>query len=365
MGIHGVAMLIHKEFGWVFREQHESDYGIDAIVETAVAGQPEGRLLALQIKSGVSWFKEKRNEEGWILRGPKKNLSYWLKHQLPVLIVLFDPRTGRGYWVHVTPETTDFTPKGYSVLVPASHPLDSSTKDDIERIVKSWQYFPGEFGIDARLGDSDLVDDSFAAAISNSLRLHHSVNVEPLTNASLMYAVKVAAEASGKTVERNAGQGSAWDLMIDRTYWLLRTDRSGRISPDTVRIARLLDAHWIRDCASPAACAMAVRAFLPEFLADCDRAIVLRTSRLHERRIRYDLIEPPVAAMLNKLLALSQSDFSKVGVSSVYDVGIDDSDGSRICRFLIDPTTEKIGIWFSVAHCRLHGSWTIKIAAGQ
>ena len=57
VGVHGVATLIHKELGWILREQHESDHGIDALVETVVAGQPTGRLIALQIKSVPSCFK--------------------------------------------------------------------------------------------------------------------------------------------------------------------------------------------------------------------------------------------------------------------------------------------------------------------
>lgn len=353
-------MLIHKEFGWVFREQHESDHGIDALVETAVAGRPEGRLVALQIKSGASWFNEQRKGVGWIFRGPKRNFSYWLNYQLPVLVILFDPRTGRGYWAHVTPETVHSTLKGSSILVPDSHPLDSSTKSDIERIVKSWRYFPGEFEVDIPQGGSDLVDDVFAAAFTNSLRRHHAVDVKPLTRNSFVYAVKDAAEASGNAAERNASQGAeAWDLMIDRTCWLLKTEGSRRLSPGTVRIEKLLEARWIRDCTGPASYAMAVRAFLPEFAAHCDRMMVLRTS-LEEERIRYDLIEPPLAVVLDKLLTLSQSDFSTAGRGRFYGVDIDDSDGSRICRVLFDSTVEKIRIWFSMAHCRPHGTWIVQ-----
>jgi hypothetical protein len=33
-----VARLVLEELGWIFREQHESDHGIDAIVETVVDG---------------------------------------------------------------------------------------------------------------------------------------------------------------------------------------------------------------------------------------------------------------------------------------------------------------------------------------
>lgn len=54
LGGHGVALLVVGALGWKFREQHESDWGIDAIIEIAEDDRPIGRLIALQIKSGIA-----------------------------------------------------------------------------------------------------------------------------------------------------------------------------------------------------------------------------------------------------------------------------------------------------------------------
>jgi hypothetical protein len=358
-------MLIHKELGWKFREQHESDHGIDAQVETVVAGQPTGRLIALQIKSGPSWFKEPRQGVGWVLRGPKRNLSYWLKHQLPVLVVLFDPRTGKGYWAHVSSGTAAFTPRGYRIIVPASHPLDSSTKSLIEEIIDPWQYSrKDEPRVGARRYDSDLVDDAFAETLANSLRLHHVIHQEPLGKNSFTRIVKGCAEASGKTAEPSPGRGAApWDLKIDGAGWSLKTEAARGISPDTVRIEKLMEARWIRECANPALCAAAVRTHIPAYMAGCDRMIVLRAFQLEDQVMRYDLMEPPVTVITEKLATVSPSAFSKAGVS--YGASIDSADGSRIFRILLDASTEKIRLWFSAAHCRMHGSWTVKSTGNQ
>jgi hypothetical protein len=51
-------LLIEDELGWLFRNQPTEDYGIDAHVEVVDGENVRGRLLALQIKSGTSWFKE-------------------------------------------------------------------------------------------------------------------------------------------------------------------------------------------------------------------------------------------------------------------------------------------------------------------
>jgi hypothetical protein len=46
VGIHGVALLVVGDLRWKFREQHDSDWGIDAIMEIAEDDRPTGRLLA-------------------------------------------------------------------------------------------------------------------------------------------------------------------------------------------------------------------------------------------------------------------------------------------------------------------------------
>ena len=44
--------------GYIFREQPISDYGIDAQIELIDEETVTGKLVALQIKSGASWFVE-------------------------------------------------------------------------------------------------------------------------------------------------------------------------------------------------------------------------------------------------------------------------------------------------------------------
>lgn len=47
-----------SKHGWLFREQYLHDYGIDAQVEIVINGVPTGKLIAIQIKSGKSYFSE-------------------------------------------------------------------------------------------------------------------------------------------------------------------------------------------------------------------------------------------------------------------------------------------------------------------
>ena len=56
IGVSVVQLQISK-LGWTFREQPVSDYGIDAHIELVKDNKATGQLIALQIKSGKSWFK--------------------------------------------------------------------------------------------------------------------------------------------------------------------------------------------------------------------------------------------------------------------------------------------------------------------
>ena len=211
--------------------------------------------------------------------------------------------------------------------------------------------------------DSDLVDDAFAETLANSLLLHHAIHEEPLNKESFEYVMKGCAQASGKVAELNPGRGTAtWDLRIDGAGWSLKTEAARGISPGTVKIEKLMEARWIRECSNPAKCAAAVRNHVPAHMAGYDRILVLRAFRLNGGGIRYDLVEPPVAAIMDELSVVSSSVFTKEGAKESYGASIDDVDGSRIFRILLDSSVEKIRIWFNVAHCRMHGSWTVKSA---
>src|SRR5690349_8491000 len=84
-GVHAVAEIFEHDFRWFFREQHESDFGIDAQVETTdEEGRPSGKLLALQIKSGASYFRQRGAD--YVYHGSLEHLDYWTRHCLPVFI---------------------------------------------------------------------------------------------------------------------------------------------------------------------------------------------------------------------------------------------------------------------------------------
>ena len=55
IGIRGVGAKVHRELGWEFREL-TGDFGINAEIEIITDGEPTGKIIAAQIKSGLSYF---------------------------------------------------------------------------------------------------------------------------------------------------------------------------------------------------------------------------------------------------------------------------------------------------------------------
>lgn len=111
IGVTRTQLAVEAELGWLFREQPTEDYGIDAQAEVVDAEQVRGRLLALQIKSGSSWFRE-RSPDGWWFRPDVEHVQYWINHSLPVAVVLYHPERERCYWQLVNRKTLTETSHG-------------------------------------------------------------------------------------------------------------------------------------------------------------------------------------------------------------------------------------------------------------
>ena len=125
----GVAIVADafESLKFAFREQHESDYGIDAHVELIRDGKPTGRLMALQIKSGPSYLSEETNG-AFVFREDPEHIEYWLNHSLPVLVCLVDVAGRVIYWQLVSQTTVEQTKKNCKVLVPAHQRVDSESR---------------------------------------------------------------------------------------------------------------------------------------------------------------------------------------------------------------------------------------------
>ena len=119
---------------WMFREQPVDDIGIDAHMELTDKTGKARQLLALQIKSGESWFKEKKRNCIIFRDINERQYNYWTTNALPCIIVLFNPVNKLCIWEKLSVKTIKKTRngrgRGYYVEVPINQVFldDSSIK---------------------------------------------------------------------------------------------------------------------------------------------------------------------------------------------------------------------------------------------
>ena len=109
---------------WMFREQSVDDVGIDAHMElTDSTGKPK-QLLALQIKTGQSWFKEQKDNCIVFRDINERQYNYWTENSLPCIVVLYNPDDNTCVWQKLNRDTIKRTKrgngKGFAVNVPLS-----------------------------------------------------------------------------------------------------------------------------------------------------------------------------------------------------------------------------------------------------
>ncbi len=121
-----VERLVTGELGWLFREQPISDFGIDALIEIVEGERATGRLIAAQVKSGASYFREAAGE-GIIFRGDSFHLEYWLNHSLPVIVVLFDAESEQCLWAEVSKSAATVVGQRWQMVIPRSQVLTRKT----------------------------------------------------------------------------------------------------------------------------------------------------------------------------------------------------------------------------------------------
>lgn len=140
LGVTRTQLAVESELGWLFREQPTEDYGIDAQVEIVDGEVVEGRLLALQIKSGKFWFKES-GPGGWWYRPDAAHVHYWLNHSLPVVVVLVHPDTMLCHWQLVNAATlVETSGGGWKLLVPEGHLLDETARAALQAAAEGDPY---------------------------------------------------------------------------------------------------------------------------------------------------------------------------------------------------------------------------------
>ena len=135
IGVYHIAKIA-SEKKWMFRHQPVDDVGIDAHIELIEDTGESKQLIALQIKSGASWFKEKKGNSIIFRKINERQFNYWTKNSLPCIVVLYNPEDDMCIWQKLTSETIERTNggkgKGFFVNVPLTQVfLDDSSNEKL------------------------------------------------------------------------------------------------------------------------------------------------------------------------------------------------------------------------------------------
>ncbi len=100
LGINAVAAFAAAN-GLIWRENSIKDIGIDGQLEyVSGSGFATGRIVALQVKSGPSFFAHD-DGESWLFYPEEKHRIYWERFPVPVILVLHKPNTEETFWLDV------------------------------------------------------------------------------------------------------------------------------------------------------------------------------------------------------------------------------------------------------------------------
>jgi len=135
LGVNEVEKLF-LEFNWIPRTISQTDVGLDMLVEICESGNAKGKFIAVQIKSGISFFNEKKGNN-IVYRLDENHADYWLENSIPVIIVLHNLETKLTIWQSVNKNTIVKTGKNYKILIPLSNTLEKKNIDGLKKLTET------------------------------------------------------------------------------------------------------------------------------------------------------------------------------------------------------------------------------------
>lgn len=236
--------------------------------------------------------------------------------------------------------------------------LDDSTCEVLETIVaglsSKWE--------EKIAPDTDIVAPEFAKNFKTRLQLHHATHEEVFKKKTFEFAFKAACIVSGKKAEMDENvTNPGYDVLVDQVRYSLKTEAGSHLNETHIKISKLMEARWIRDCRTGADFHAGMKRILKHF-THYDRVLILRAFRITDpfEGVRYDLLEIPLD-LLKLLKTLKPTDFSLRKKDSGTSTAEVKSGGLTAFRIRLDGSVEKVTIErLPVSECRRHATWTVE-----
>lgn len=98
VGVNFVRNVVEEAGSLFHKIEQENDLGIDGIIEFIKDEIPTNKSIAIQIKSGKSYFNLQNTES---LIPVDEHYEYWKNYPLPVYGVVYSPEFKKGFWVNI------------------------------------------------------------------------------------------------------------------------------------------------------------------------------------------------------------------------------------------------------------------------
>jgi hypothetical protein len=200
IGINATESIFIREFDWIFREQPIVDVGIDALIEQSENGNPTGKFIALQIKSGKGNFSVSNDKLTYYISNIHYN--YWLNFDIPILLIAHIPETDKTYWIEITDRNIKPTKKQWKIEIPLKNKLDKKAKPLITKLLtklnieyQSIKIFNGENVDEETIYDiaekSECISDSKDSTIKTAEILTELTAKTNETNAKITHYIEI------------------------------------------------------------------------------------------------------------------------------------------------------------------------------
>jgi hypothetical protein len=160
IGVNTVEKIVLKDLGWIFRDQPIEDFGIDGIIEEVIEGNPTGRLIAAQIKTGDSHFK--RNSGVRIYYASAVHRHYWVNYSIPVILIGIVDNLESAIWQSLEAKHFPLAKSQYKLSIP-NHQILGDSKDQLTQILDRHYLDPKFRQRDFKKWDEGDIPDLFSA----------------------------------------------------------------------------------------------------------------------------------------------------------------------------------------------------------
>lgn len=141
LGVLESGLVFTKQLKWIYRDQPLVDVGIDALIEESINGEPTGKFLAAQIKSGKGNVYE--TDYSFTYYISNIHYEYWLNLDLPIILIVYIEELEQLFWEFISSENIQRTNKQWKIELQKNKLLSKDSRIELESIIKS--NIKGEF----------------------------------------------------------------------------------------------------------------------------------------------------------------------------------------------------------------------------